>query len=296
MPMPSNFLKVACGCSVLFYAMTALAQPLPASPQAETVLPSHRPSIQLDTNVAIGAETWTRTLDQTWVRNVAAAAIYPVRPSTGRANGRAVIVVPGGGYQFVSISSEGFDVADRLAAEGYTAFVLKYRVIQTPADPREFMVQFAQSSSQLGKRKTIEHPPAVEDVAEAIDFVKARSAEYGVDPARISLVGFSAGARTSIRFLEQHQQGNFLNNVALIYPPTDEVAKPGPRPPLFLAIAVDDPLFQQGGLKLLNGWLQESQKVEFHLYSGGRHGFGMRPRGTTSDRWFDQYLQWLNRQ
>jgi len=67
----------------------------------------------------------------------------------------------------------------------------------------------------------------------------------------------------------------------------------GPRPPLFLAIAAHDPLFKQGGLKLVDNWLKESDAVEFHLYYGGEHGFGMMPKGTTSDRWIDQYIDWL---
>lgn len=263
---------------------------------AETVHPSRRPAIQLDPKSAVGGETWTIARDQTWVRNVEAAAIYPISPMPGRANGRSVIIVPGGGYQFVSISSEGFDVAERLAAEGYTAFVVKYRTRQTPTDPDDFMAQMAQSFGQLGKVELIEHPPAVDDLVQAVAFVRKNAADYGLDPEEIGLIGFSAGARTTIRLLERHPEAGLLDHIALIYPPTLHAVKSGPKPDLFLAIAVDDPLFQQGGLKLLDGWLQESQKVEFHLYSGGRHGFGMRPRGTTSDRWFDQYLQWLNRQ
>jgi hypothetical protein len=64
----------------------------------------------------------------------------------------------------------------------------------------------------------------------------------------------------------------------------------------FMAIAVDDPLFKQGGLNMLDKWLKESSLTEFHLYSGGNHGFGMRPQGTTSDNWIEHYLSWLGKQ
>jgi len=72
-------------------------------------------------------------------------------------------------------------------------------------------------------------------------------------------------------------------------------AEGGVRPPLFLAIAVDDPLFQQGKLNFVEHWLDESQALEFHLYSGGSHGFGtMGGKGTTSEGWLENYMDWLD--
>lgn len=108
------------------------------------------------------------------------------------------------------------------------------------------------------------------------------------------VIGFSAGARTAIRLIEQRSNDVRPAHVALLYPPMERAVAGGVRPPLFLAIAVDDPLFVQGGLGLLEAWLAQSHEVEFHLYSGGSHGFGMRSLGTTSDGWIDQYLAWLD--
>ncbi len=290
--LPKTLIAVAC----LFVSSITLAQPNVANPTAETVLPPALPSIQLSSTQSNESEIWTRAFNQIWVRNVQAAAVYPFRPSQNRANGRAVIVVPGGGYEFVSMSSEGFDVAERLAAKGYHVFVLKYRTRPTPADPVGFMAQISKSFAQLGKGELVDHPPAVDDLAKAIDYVRQNAGLYGVRNESVGVIGFSAGARTSIRVLEQNQQSAFLDHVALIYPPTVHPVKSGPRPNLFLAISVDDPLFEQGGLHLLSEWLKESRRVEFHLYSGGRHGFGLRPRGTTSDRWLEQYIEWLDGQ
>ena len=112
---------------------------------------------------------------------------------------------------------------------------------------------------------------------------------------QLDVIGFSAGSRTAIRFLEGKREATLISGVGLIYPPMTETVQPGPRPPLFLAIAADDPLFKQGGLGLVQNWLTESPKVEFHLYSGGSHGFGMRANGNTSDLWAGQYMAWLNR-
>lgn len=259
---------------------------------AETVPAVRGEEIVLNT-VPAGGETWTRVFGQVWARNVQRSTLYVIRPKNGRANGKAVIVVPGGGYMFVSIDSEGFRVADRLAAEGYTAFVLKYRVNPTPPTPEGFMADMASKFGQLGKGELADLPPAVDDLAAAISVVSARAAEWKIDPKAIGAIGFSAGSRTLIRLIEQKKEAALLDHAALIYPPMTQTVTGGPRPPLFLAIAAGDPLFKQGGLKLVDNWLKESNAVEFHLYYGGEHGFGMMPKGTTSDRWIDQYLDWL---
>lgn len=277
-------------------AATASAQPpagMPTAADIRTAPPSLRPSVQLGTGP--GEELWENFLDQTSVRNVTGGALYPVRPASGRSNGRAVIVVPGGGYRFVSIESEGFRVADALAAEGYTAFVLKYRTLTTPVDRADYLRETAALFANLGRGDLADNPPAVEDLAVAIRHVRDHAADYAIDPAQIGVVGFSAGSRTAIRLVEQKPEAALLENVALIYPPMVQTVRPGPRPPMFLAIAADDPLFRQGGLSLMQNWLNESPRVEFHLYSGGSHGFGMNPHGTTSDLWFSQYAAWLDR-
>ena len=269
----------------------ALAQ-MPMLPPADTVPPVPGEQIVLN-NVPAGGETWTRVFGQVWARNVQRSSLYVIRPMNGRANGKSVIVVPGGGYMFVSIDSEGFRVADRLAAQGYTAFVLKYRVNPTPPTAEGFMADMAAKFSQLGKGELADLPPAVDDLAAAVAVVSSRAAEWKLDPKQIGAIGFSAGSRTLIRLIEQKKEAALLHHVGLIYPPMTQTVTGGPRPPLFLAIAAGDPLFKQGGLKLVDTWLKESNAVEFHLYYGGEHGFGMMPKGTTSDRWIDQYIDWL---
>lgn len=277
--------------AALALSTAALAQ---MPPPPEPVGPVLRPSIPLDPTCK-GAEQWERMFEQVNVRNVTCAAVYPVLPKPGKANGRSVVVAPGGGYQFVSIEQEGFRVADALAARGYTAFVVKYRTVETPRDNGAYMAKMAQLFGNLGKGELTANPPAVDDLAATVRMVHAEAAKRGLDPAKIGVVGFSAGARTSIRLLEGKDEARLAENVALVYPPMTQVVKAGPRPPLFLAIAADDPLFGQGKLALLDAWLKESPKAEFHLYSGGSHGFGMGIKGTTSDLWIEQYIAWLDR-
>ncbi|MFM9936571.1 MAG: alpha/beta hydrolase [Novosphingobium sp.] len=291
--MRATFQWIATAALLLMCAAPALAQaPDPALFVPDAVPPARGEEIALR-NVPAGSEVWNRVFGQVWVRNVERSSLYVVRPMNGRSNGKAVIVVPGGGYMFVSIDSEGFRVADRLAAQGYTAFVLKYRVNPTPPKAEDFMGGMASQFRSLGKGELPDLPPAVDDLASAVALVSTRAAEWKLDPKAIGAIGFSAGSRTLIRLLEQKKEAVLLAHVGLIYPPMTQTVTGGLRPPLFAAIAANDPLFKQGGLKLVDSWLHESPAVEFHLYSGGDHGFGMFPRGTTSDHWIDQYLDWL---
>jgi dienelactone hydrolase len=166
----------------------------------------------------------------------------------------------------------------------------------TKRDPVAYMADMAAQFGKLGKSELADYSPAVDDLAAAIALISAGADKWKIDPTQIGVIGFSAGSRTAIRLIEQRPEARLLRHIGLIYPPMVKPVTGGPRAPLFLAIAVDDPLFKQGGLTLIDAWLKESTKTEFHLYSGGSHGFGMRHIGTTSDNWIDQYLAWLGKQ
>ena len=239
-------------------------------------------------------ELWEVFFDQVMVRNVTRPEVYPVLPANGQSNGKAVIVVPGGGYRFVAIENEGFPVADQLAQEGYTAFVLKYRTFETPVPPQDFLEQTSAAFRQLGETRLPDHPPAVQDLAAAIEFVKANCSEFQCNSEDINLVGFSAGARTIIRLVENEPVAETLKSTALIYPPMLDAIGEGPRPAMFVAIAADDPLFTQRPLHLVAEWLKTTSEIEFHLYAHGEHGFGTRKKNVTAAGWFDQYVSWLS--
>ncbi|GAB3097930.1 alpha/beta hydrolase [Aestuariicella hydrocarbonica] len=238
-------------------------------------------------------ELWERFFGQVMVRNTVLPTLIPGFPDADKRNGKTIIIVPGGGYQFVSIENEGFGIARQLQNAGYTTFILKYRLPHTPEDPQQNIVALAKLFSSLGEKKLADHQPAVDDLAAALKLVSSRSAEWGVDPRQIGVIGFSAGARTVIRLLENHSEASLAQHVALIYPPMSHTVKNGPRPPLFLTIAADDPLFSQGGMALPQAWYRQSRNIEFHLFSSGGHGFGSRPSGSTSDIWMANYLSWL---
>lgn len=273
----------------------AVAQDAGDMPSAVVVPPIVGDEIPLGTVAPDTSDTeqWNRVLGQVWVRNVSRPSLFRIKPKAGRDNGRAVIIVPGGGYSFVSIESEGFWVAERLAAAGYTAFVLKYRPRLTPEAPEAFMRQLMAEWAGYSEQPALDHPPAVEDLAMAISHVRERGEEWGLDGNRIGVIGFSAGSHSAIRLLEEYDEARALHNLALIYPPSSADMVPKVHPDMFMAIATDDFLFHRETLNWVWNWHEAGGSVDFHLYAGGSHGFGMRPQGTTSDLWIEQYLLWL---
>jgi acetyl esterase/lipase len=68
---------------------------------------------------------------------------------------------------------------------------------------------------------------------------------------------------------------------------------PPDAPPLFAALAADDPLFANAGFGLIESWRAAKKPAEFHLYEQGGHGFGMYPKETTSTGWFEAFVSWL---
>ena len=261
--------------------------PVPIDPPDKDMIP-------LSGSVA-NDEQWEVFFTDYMVRNVKQAGLYPVfRAKSGELK-KPILVVPGGGYNFVAMENEGFPVAERLAREGYAPFVLKYRTFKTSRKPDLFIKEVSAAFRKLGKEPLPDHPPAVDDLAKAIVYLQDNCRELGCDPDAIGAVGFSAGARTLIRALENKAETEALAHVSLMYPPIGVAVKKGPRPPLFLAVAADDVLFKQRRLTLVEHWLAESANMEFHLYANGGHGFGTRSTDKTASTWLDQYLVWLSR-
>src|SRR5690349_20602866 len=125
----------------------------------------------------------------------------PVLPGRAKATGAAVIVAPGGGFRTLSMQNEGWDVAKALAARGIAAFVLKYRLNQTPASMEEFDKSMKAMFSGAASRprpsfseRMANLAPQIADARAAFALVRAHSDEWKIDPKRVGMVGFSAGA------------------------------------------------------------------------------------------------------
>jgi acetyl esterase/lipase len=230
------------------------------------------------------------------VRNVTRATVRPVLPDPAIANGAAVIVVPGGGFVAVDMGKEGMETARALADAGIAAFVVKYRTEETPRSAMGFGGQVAAGAAAFligGPESAIPGEDAArEDALAALGLVRDRAADWNIDPRRIGMLGFSAGAITTLNVILD--DGTIAPAFAgLIYGRTPAVEPPSDAPPLFVAVAADDPLFGPGSWGLMDSWRAAGLPVEFHFYDSGGHAFGMKPQGTPSDLWFASFLLWL---
>ena len=287
--------------AVCALAIPALAQndkmtPIPTPPQPN--------AIELGTPPLPGAtaqESWHRQYGSLFARNVTVATLTPYLPDPSNASGAAVVVAPGGGFRTLSMENEGSNVAKALAAKGVAAFVLKYRLVQTPADMAGFENSMRQMFSGGARRPprpstpdsmAAAIPPQLEDARAAFALIRRRAAEWRVDPNRIGMVGFSAGAMLTLTtaLAGQDAKPAFIGD---IYGPVAAMTVPADAPPLFIAVAIDDPFFGSGETGIVKSWIAAKRPVELHLYEQGGHGFGMYPKTTTSTGWFDAFTRWL---
>ncbi|MDQ2657492.1 MAG: alpha/beta hydrolase [Bacteroidota bacterium] len=290
---------------LLFSAQFALAQdgtiyPLEAPPEPN--------AIALNTGGVKdqpAPETWFRQWGDPMARNISKATLTPFLPKAGKANGAAVIVAPGGGFRWLSMGNEGWEVAQALADRGIAAFVLKYRLHPTP----ESLDGFKESMNRTFAAAT--PPPAgatkdaapprpprmdlsdqLEDAEAAYAMIVKRAGEWGVDTARLGMIGFSAGAGLTMH-ATLNSRSMQLDFIGPIYGGMGPVEVPGNAPPMFNVIATDDFLFR-GQFGVIDSWFKAGRPVEFHLYQNGGHGFGLGNPDRTSNRWFDAFIHWLD--
>jgi len=287
-------------------AAAAVALAMPAQAQDDVMrpiaIPEQPTAIELGTGRLPGAtaeESWHSQYGSKFARNVVVATLTPFLPDPAKANGTAVVVTPGGGFRTLSMENEGYDVAKALNEHGVAAFVLKYRLNQTPASLEEFARPPAPGAAPGGPPRTRPSPeqmmaglaPMLADSKAAFDLIRSRAAEWKVDPDRIGMVGFSAGAMlTMATATAGDARPAFLGD---IYGPLMPMDVPEAKTPLFIALAADDPLFPQTEFGLIKSWKDAGAPVEFHYYEQGGHGFGMYPKTTTSTGWFDAFVAWM---
>jgi acetyl esterase/lipase len=281
------------------FAPAAYAQKDKMTPIA---IPAQPNAIELGTGPlpgATSAESWHSQYDSVFARNVTVATLTPFLPDPARATGAAVVVAPGGGFRTLSMENEGWDVAKALAAKGVAAFVLKYRLNQTPADMAGFERSMQEMFSATARRPRMDPAeamkglaPQIADARAAFALIRRRAGEWHVDPDRIGMVGFSAGAMLTLAttLAGEDAKPAFIGN---IYGPLAAVTVPADAPPLFTALAADDPFFANGGIGLIDSWRAAKRPAEFHLFEQGGHGFGMYPKKTTSTGWFDSFVRWI---
>jgi acetyl esterase/lipase len=205
--------------------------------------------------------------------------------------GAAMIVCPGGCYQFLSYTMEGVEMARWLNDIGVTAIILKYR---TPA-------------RRGAKRGEME----LKDAQRAISLVRANAAQWGVDPKRIGIMGFSAGAHLSalagtatkrtydavdaVDKKSFHPDFTLLAYPAYIFEPEDEVQKlvTTKTSPAFIIQAADDPYPSESSLTYYLACRAAGVSAELHIYASGGHGYGLRKSAYPSQTWTTLATEWF---
>ena len=227
------------------------------------------------------------------VSNVQEPSITPYLPSPDTATGAAVIVIPGGGHSEIWIDHEGYAVAEWLRSHGVAAFVLKYRLARAKGST------YTIEGTELG------------DTQRAIRVVRSRSSEFGIDPQRIGVIGFSAGGELAALASTRYDDGNAAasdpvdkasskpNFQALIYPAIPHDTRlTAETPRAFLACGAQDrPDISQGLAELYLAFARLHIPAELHIYAGVGHGFGIRKTNPkpVSD-WPELFFEWMNRQ
>jgi len=241
------------------------------------------------------SEQWESMGPVRIARNVTTSTLTPYRPDPTKSTGAAVIVAPGGAFMMLSMDSEGSEVAQWLAARGIAAFVLKYRVQPTDPDPQAFVKQLMKLLTAAPNSKADNSAPqaSVEDARAAVKLVRSRAAEWHVDSARIGFMGFSAGADLTLAVGLDSNPALRPNFIALIYGDLDALKVPPDAPPMFFALAADDPFLGKASFDLINSWRAAGRPIEFHLYEKGGHGFGMNQQGASSDLWIEEFYTWM---
>lgn len=282
----------------------------PVTAQDGTIYPLAAPAepkaIQLGTGGVANqpaSESWFRQWGDPMARNITTATLTPFLPQPGKGNGAAVIVAPGGGFRWLSMGNEGWEVAEALAAQGIAAFVLKYRLHPTPESLEAFTAwmnrpRTAAAATSDSAGRTARPAPAQMDLSNqladaeaAYELILRRAKEWGVDTARIGMIGFSAGAGLTMH-ATLHSKKMKLAFIGPVYGGMGPVEVPKNAPPMFNVIASDDFLFR-GQFGVVDSWYKAGIPVEFHLYQNGGHGFGLGNPGKTSNRWFDAFVHWL---
>ncbi len=232
---------------------------------------------------------WNTTV----VTNVSAPSMQVFAPPQRAANGSAVIVAPGGGLHVLSIDSEGRQVAQWLVKKGFTAFVLKYRLVPTGDDGVE---QAHAAGNRFDEVIQPVLPLAIADGLSAVGYVRENAERFALKTDRIGFMGFSAGGTVTVGVTLEATPENRPDFIVTIYPVMSVIGDyevPEQAPPMLVICASDDALgLARESVNLYSAWHAAGVSAGLHMYSRGDHGFGMRKNGLPSDNWIERFYEW----
>ena len=198
---------------------------------------------------------------------------------------------------------EGYSVAHWLNQRGIAAFVLKYRLVPTSADPHGLLTTLQKIGRPSdreppvisAKQPSDEEAATLHDAIKAIRYLQRHPSDFRISPDRIGFMGFSAGAYTTLGVALKSDTKSRPNLVAAIYGSMPYGATVDPAaPPAFIVAATDDPPVPVvEALKTYTARRQASVPAELHVFETGGHGFGVLTRHTGSDQWLQLFDHWL---
>lgn len=225
------------------------------------------------------------------IKNVHTPSIEVHLAPADKATGTAMIVAPGGGHSQLVWGSEGTDIARWLNSIGVSAFILKYRLAQTP-----------------NYHYTVEGE-ALQDTQRAVRIVRARAREWNVKPERVGILGFSAGgalaALADIRFdrgnpsaadpIEQQScRPDFVGLVYAGWTPMDITAPKDAAPAFLTSAGKDDAFHAKETVEFYNSLFIAGVPADLHIYSHGGHGGAINPRkGIPFGTWHIRFQEWM---
>lgn len=260
--------------------------PPPAGPQVISLYPGAAPGTEAwnwRETASIGPQDGILRL-----ANVTRPTVSVFLPERGHATGAGVLIVPGGGFRILAFNHEGTEVAQWLNSLGVAAFLLKYRVMRT-----DDLAGKTQEEQAARRRQAM--GLGVADALEAMRIVKRRAPEWGVDPQRVGILGFSAGGYITAHVAlteDEAARPAFAVSVYAFFPEDRPV--PAAAPPLLALHAADDRTVPAAhSVRLFQMWRQAGRPAELHVYESGGHGFGMRKQAKPVDGWTARLRDWL---
>jgi acetyl esterase/lipase len=267
----------------------------PASgPEVLAVWPGQAPG----ESGSIGEEKADRKGEKiTKVTNISKPTLTVYHPEPAKDTGAAVVVCPGGAYTFLSWDHEGDQIAQWLSSIGVTGIVLKYRVPRRADTP-----------------KNDPPPQALMDAQRTLSLVRSKATDWGIDPKRVGILGFSAGGHLGAWLSTNYEKRAYepidaIDRIdcrpdfaVLIYPGaiqrgTDkllpELHVTSQTPPMFLVHANDDRGGAENSVYLYLTLKRAGVPAEMHIYATGGHGFGMRPSAGPASTWPQRCEEWL---
>lgn len=238
--------------------------------------------------------------------NITEPTLTPYLPAPGKKNGASIIILPGGGFKMLSIANEGENPAQWFASQGFTVFLLRYRIMYMGDDHATITSNLGQMLGVgTGNRNTAQDNKegkdqsagmlqgvdkyigfAADDARKAVEYVRAHAADYGIAPDKIAMMGFSAGCRTTLNVVYNHQPASHPDLVLAIYGQTDpHDALPASTMPLFIAAPEHDIYGVPTSFELYRMWQQAKLPAELHYFTGAPHGFGLKPDGEPTNIW-----------